>query len=273
MAFDSRFSSTSFSLPSSARTLIGLTLSFSLIFLFESTSRCWPSMPNTMGFSSNSVRSSAAVCVCQALKFSRFSMSFCSLTPLSRRIPVTSCCCLSSCPDRAVQQQLGALADVRERRLELVRHVAQELVLLVRRFPEPMAQPLELPAQRLDIVSGPSRRSVRLKSPPPSSRIARSTWRMGRPTSSRNRMTSTNVPGISAADCHAIACCAEWALSWSLFRRSSISVRMPWPTSRAAPFIVWKRSSMIWLECPRPGRCAACDARLATSGRAPRASL
>ena len=82
----------SLSLPSSASTLIALIARFSLIFLFESTSRCWLSTLNTIGFSSNSDSSSAAVCVCQALKVSRFSMSFCSLTPLSRRMPVTSCC-------------------------------------------------------------------------------------------------------------------------------------------------------------------------------------
>ena len=54
--------------------------------------------------------------------------------------------------DGAVEQELGAFADVRERRLELVRHVPQELVLLVRRLLEPMAQPLELAAERLDVV-------------------------------------------------------------------------------------------------------------------------
>src|SRR6185369_17372581 len=52
----------------------------------------------------------------------------------------------------AVEQELGALTDVRERRLQLMRHVAQKLVLLVGRFFEPMPQPLELTAQRLDVV-------------------------------------------------------------------------------------------------------------------------
>ena len=54
--------------------------------------------------------------------------------------------------DGAVEQQLRAFANVRERRLELVRHVAQELVLLVGRFFEPMAQPFELAAERFDVV-------------------------------------------------------------------------------------------------------------------------
>ena len=40
--------------------------------------------------------------------------------------------------DGAVEQELGAFADVRERRLQLVRHVPQEFVLLVRRFLEPV---------------------------------------------------------------------------------------------------------------------------------------
>src|SRR6185503_10059211 len=54
--------------------------------------------------------------------------------------------------DGAVEQQLRALADVRERRLELVRHVPQELVLLVSRLLEPMTQPFELSPERLDVV-------------------------------------------------------------------------------------------------------------------------
>ena len=55
-------------------------------------------------------------------------------------------------PDGAVEQQLGAFANVGERRLELVRHVPQELVLLVGRFLEAMPQPFELSAQRFDVV-------------------------------------------------------------------------------------------------------------------------
>ena len=56
--------------------------------------------------------------------------------------------------DRAVEQQLRAFADVRERRLQLVRHVAQELVLLVRRVLEAHAQPLELAAEASRCRSG-----------------------------------------------------------------------------------------------------------------------
>ena len=59
--------------------------------------------------------------------------------------------------DRAVEQELRAFANVRERRLELVRHVAQELVLLVRRLLEPMPQPFELAAEDLDVVGTAAR--------------------------------------------------------------------------------------------------------------------
>jgi hypothetical protein len=68
MAFDNRFSSTSLSLPSSASTLMSLMASCSLIYLFESTNLCWLRTLKTIGFSSNSDSSSAAVCVCQSLK-------------------------------------------------------------------------------------------------------------------------------------------------------------------------------------------------------------
>ncbi len=51
----------------------------------------------------------------------------------------------------AVQQQFGALADVRQRRLQLVRHVPQEAVLLLGQLQQPDAQPLQLPAERLDV--------------------------------------------------------------------------------------------------------------------------
>ncbi len=57
--------------------------------------------------------------------------------------------------NRTVHQQLSALANVRERRLELVRHVPQEAVAFVRQLQQPLAQPLELPSEALEVISGP----------------------------------------------------------------------------------------------------------------------
>src|SRR5215467_13168552 len=54
--------------------------------------------------------------------------------------------------DRTIHQELGALANIGERRFELVRHVAQEAVALVRQIEETLAQPLQLPAEPLEIV-------------------------------------------------------------------------------------------------------------------------
>ena len=59
--------------------------------------------------------------------------------------------------DRAVHQQLRALADVRERRLQLVRHVPQEAVALVRELEQALAQPLELAAEALQVVGAVDR--------------------------------------------------------------------------------------------------------------------
>ena len=53
---------------------------------------------------------------------------------------------------RSVHQQLRAFADVGKGRLELVRHVAQETVALVCELEQPLAQPLELPPQALEVV-------------------------------------------------------------------------------------------------------------------------
>ena len=53
--------------------------------------------------------------------------------------------------DRAVEQEVSALADIRERRLELVRHVPQEPVALERDVEEARAQPFELAAKRGEV--------------------------------------------------------------------------------------------------------------------------
>ena len=53
--------------------------------------------------------------------------------------------------DRAVEQQLGALADICEWRLQLVRHMPQEFVLLLARFRQTEPQPFELAAERLEV--------------------------------------------------------------------------------------------------------------------------
>src|SRR5690606_2495512 len=53
---------------------------------------------------------------------------------------------------RAVHQQLRALADVRKRRLQLVRHVPQKSAALLRQVEQPPAQPFELPAHALQVL-------------------------------------------------------------------------------------------------------------------------
>ncbi len=52
----------------------------------------------------------------------------------------------------AVHEQLRAFADVGERRLELMRHVSQEAVPLVREIEQALAQPFELAAEALQVV-------------------------------------------------------------------------------------------------------------------------
>ena len=63
--------------------------------------------------------------------------------------------------DRTVDQQLRALADVRERRLQFVRHVAQEPVLLLRQFKQAQAQPVELRRELLQVPGSPYRDRAR----------------------------------------------------------------------------------------------------------------
>src|SRR5690606_34139384 len=58
---------------------------------------------------------------------------------------------LGELPDRAVEQKLGALADVGERCLELVRHVAQEAVLFLGELEQPDPQPVELAPEALEV--------------------------------------------------------------------------------------------------------------------------
>src|SRR6202034_2667129 len=54
--------------------------------------------------------------------------------------------------DRPVHEELGALADVRERRLELVRHVAQKAVAFLGELEQSLPEPLELPAEALEVA-------------------------------------------------------------------------------------------------------------------------
>ena len=54
--------------------------------------------------------------------------------------------------DRAVHEQFRALADVGERRLQFVRHVAQEAVAFLREIEQAQAQPLELRAEALQVA-------------------------------------------------------------------------------------------------------------------------
>jgi len=90
--------------------------------------------------------------VCQALKDNRFSIMRCSLMPFARRIAATSRWLESSSPTAPSISKLRAFADVGKGRLELMRHMPQETVALVRELEQPLAQPLELPSQALEVV-------------------------------------------------------------------------------------------------------------------------
>ena len=74
---------------------------------------------------------------------SRSSISFCSDSVFSRTMRTMSRCSRDELAADLVAQQLGALAHRGERRLELVRDVAQEAVLLLLELGEPHAQPFE----------------------------------------------------------------------------------------------------------------------------------
>src|SRR5690606_19651316 len=53
--------------------------------------------------------------------------------------------------DSTVHQQLGTFANTRERRREIVRHVAQEALAFLRELQQSHAQPLELPTEILEV--------------------------------------------------------------------------------------------------------------------------
>ena len=54
--------------------------------------------------------------------------------------------------DRAVHEQFRALADVGERRLQFVRHVAQEAVAFLGEVEQAQAQPFELRAEAFQVA-------------------------------------------------------------------------------------------------------------------------
>ena len=54
--------------------------------------------------------------------------------------------------DRSVHEQFRALADVGERRLQFVRHVAQEAIAFLREIEQAQAQPFELRAEALQVA-------------------------------------------------------------------------------------------------------------------------
>ncbi len=54
--------------------------------------------------------------------------------------------------DCAVHEQLSTFADVRKWRLKLMRHMPQKSVSLLRQVEQTQAQPLQLPAQALQVA-------------------------------------------------------------------------------------------------------------------------
>ena len=74
---------------------------------------------------------------------SRSSISFCSDSVFSRTMRTISCCSGDSAAADVVAQELRAFAHGGERRLELVRHVAQEARLLLLELGQARAQPFE----------------------------------------------------------------------------------------------------------------------------------
>src|SRR5579862_9469483 len=62
--------------------------------------------------------------------------------------------------DRPIHQQLGPFADVGERRLQLMRHVTQEAIALLRELEQTLPQPFELPPEALEVVRAADRDGI-----------------------------------------------------------------------------------------------------------------
>ena len=142
---------------------------------------CWFSSTDLIkGRSLNSETSRPTLLACQALNDSRFSISLCNFIPLSRKIASDLPLSALQLTDCAVHQEFGPFANIRQRRLQFMRHVSQESILFLGELEKPHAQPFELGGQALE-VRGPRMAIGREKVPRPSSLIERSMARIGRP--------------------------------------------------------------------------------------------
>jgi hypothetical protein len=82
--------------------------------------------------------------------------------------------------DRTIHQEFGSLANICQRRFQFMRHMSQKSVLFLGQFQQAAAQPFQLRRQPLQIRR-PAMAMGREKVPRPSSLMARSMARMGRP--------------------------------------------------------------------------------------------
>ena len=99
----------------------------------------------------NSEISRPTLFACHALKDSKIldqPLQFHSVLAQDRRdLPLSAL----QLTDRAVHQEFGALANIRQRRLQFMRHVSQESILFLREIEQPHPQPLELRREPLQV--------------------------------------------------------------------------------------------------------------------------
>ena len=200
IAFDSRFSRIRRSLPRSASSTRSSILT-SRRTRCESSVSCWFSSTCLMsGRRRNSLISSVALWLCQALNDSRFSISRCSLMPLSRRIAVTSRCPLpssptapsisSSVPSRMLASGVFSSCDMwRRKRLRSCARSSRRWRSHSSWWP------------RRSRSRGPETAIGCVKAPRPSSLIARSIWRSGRPIDSVSARIAISDSGTSSELC------------------------------------------------------------------------
>ena len=200
-AFDTRFSRMRRILPRSASRVTSSTRT-SRRTRCDSSVSCWfSSTCFTSGRRRNSVASRPTLEVCQALKDNRFSIMRCSLIPFSRRIAVTSRWLESSSPtapsiSSSVPSRMlarGVLSSCDMCRRKRLRSWASSSS----RWRSHSSCP-----PRRSRSCGPVTAIVLVKVPWPSSLMARSSCRSGRPTPRVNTNTATTASGSSGAACH-----------------------------------------------------------------------
>ena len=152
MAFDSRFSMMRRTLPRSARSIKSSTFTSSRTRC-ETTVSCWLSRTClTSGRRRNSERSRPDALLLPGAEGQQVFDEPVQLDAVVTQDGDDLALGVVQGSDRAVHEQFRAFADVGERRLQLVRHVAQEAVAFLRQIEQAQAQPFELRAQALEVA-------------------------------------------------------------------------------------------------------------------------